>query len=463
MRAFLFFLLFALSLPSAKAQPFVDKRKTLRDSVFLPKDVVKLPLLLFDFDKYTFRDAPTYHAIDTLMVIVEFLKQHPAFVVEIGCHTDTRVSDQYCQKFSYRRAKAVADTLVKLGIDQNRMVANGYADTRPLIPDAVIKAMKTKEEQENAHMINRRVDMQIISTNYRLPPTLKDSILFPGDVITGIWLPWDWNNFGRIQPGSEDSLKLLLAFLKRNKHITVEVADHWGFGSASFCQTVTESQSKYLAYCFQENGIGPDRYTFKSVGNSAPLVPLTDPVMQRKDNEKVLAQRKNCFTEFKIITTDYGPHKTMKDLVFEKYDLISCPWVPMVDHQYQREKDSVRIIFDLLQKHPNWEVLFMSHTDHRNTSAFNDTLSTIRAKRIVSYLLEMGMDSSRVHYKGMGEREPLVTDKDLVLPSGKKVPGGTRLTEKFINAFKTDKADFEFLCRLNLRNEIKILRTDYGK
>jgi outer membrane protein OmpA-like peptidoglycan-associated protein len=453
----LFCCLLALHL---QAQPFAYPRKMMQDTAFRPGDVVRLPLLLFNFDKSSFRDSPTYHAKDSLMLIVNFMLKHPGFQVEIGCHTDTRVSNAYCTNFSRVRARAVADTLIALGIDPGRITAKGYGSSRPLIPDAVIKKMKTREEQEQAHMINRRVEMKIVKTDFRLPPVFTDSLFFPGDRIRIAFLPWDWNNLGRLEEKGKDSLQPFIDFMKRNRNLFVEIRDSWGFGSAGFCKTVTDNQKGAFGNLLAGAGVAPDRYRFVSLGNTRPLVPLSQ-VEQKKGNEKIFVQRKNCYTDIVVVRTDYGPHRRMQDSVFNLYDLIACPPISFAFHEPQDHSprsDSIRVISDFLKQHPGLVVEIGVHTDSRGNTGYLDSLSVLRANYIMKAIIGNGIDSSRVSCKGYGGRSPVILTGPLTLPSGKTVEAGTVLTGELIRSFLPGKGDVEFLHQQNRRTELKVLR-----
>jgi OOP family OmpA-OmpF porin len=92
-------------------------------------DVVKLKIN-FDFDKSDIK--PMYH--QELADFANYMKQQQSFtVVEIAGHTDSKGSDEYNQKLSERRAKAVRDYLVnKLGMDGKLFSAVGYGESKPI-------------------------------------------------------------------------------------------------------------------------------------------------------------------------------------------------------------------------------------------------------------------------------------------------------------------------------------------
>ena len=66
-----------------------------------------------------------------------------------------------------------------------------------------------------------------------------------------------------------------------------------------------------------------------------------------------------------------------------------------------------RIIL-LLQSNPTLKLEFGSHTDSRGTHEYNDKLSEERAKSVVDYLVNAGINRTRLSWKGYGKRHPLI-------------------------------------------------------
>lgn len=63
------------------------------------------------------------------------LEAYPNLKIEIGGHTDDQGSDDYNLALSYDRAKAVRSYLVLRGISEDRVVARGYGEQRPVAPN----------------------------------------------------------------------------------------------------------------------------------------------------------------------------------------------------------------------------------------------------------------------------------------------------------------------------------------
>jgi peptidoglycan-associated lipoprotein len=113
-------------------------------------------------------------------------------------------------------------------------------------------------------------------------------------------------------------------------------------------------------------------------------------------------------------------------------------------------------LVNLLNENPGMTIQINSHTDSRGNDKYNIKLSAGRAQSVVDYLINKGIKAERLTSKGYGESSPSVLSKDLTLPSGKIAPKGTVLTESYINTFKSDKMDFEFLHQLNRRTTFTV-------
>jgi len=87
-----------------------------------------------------------------LMRLGKLIAEHPEYVhVSVEGHADERGPDNFNQKLSEDRARAVMEFLVKQGIAQERLSSIGYGSTRPLVD--------TKSEY--ALLLNRRVEFTV--------------------------------------------------------------------------------------------------------------------------------------------------------------------------------------------------------------------------------------------------------------------------------------------------------------
>lgn len=107
--------------------------------------VIRLQLgVYFGFDSAVI--TPEYEA--KIAEVSELLKQNPSYLVLLEGNTDDIGSSQYNLKLSKRRADAVAQVLVKHGIDASRISTTGLGKDNPV----------ASNQTEDGRAKNRRVD-----------------------------------------------------------------------------------------------------------------------------------------------------------------------------------------------------------------------------------------------------------------------------------------------------------------
>ncbi|MDR2126969.1 MAG: OmpA family protein [Prevotellaceae bacterium] len=111
----------------------------------------QLQSIHFDFDKWRITDKH----IKPLQTLIQFMKQHPTLVMEIGGHTDCIGTTAYNLKLSNQRAVSVKDYLMANGIEADRIVVKAFGSAHP-----VTDCKKSKDAIANDQ--NRRVEYRII-------------------------------------------------------------------------------------------------------------------------------------------------------------------------------------------------------------------------------------------------------------------------------------------------------------
>ncbi len=105
--------------------------------------------VLFNFEiQFDYNSAnikPEY--MERIQKFADFLKQHPEVKAEIQGHTDNKGSAAYNKKLSEKRAKAVYETLIKLGVSKEQLSYKGYGEENPI----------ASNDTEEGRAKNRRV------------------------------------------------------------------------------------------------------------------------------------------------------------------------------------------------------------------------------------------------------------------------------------------------------------------
>jgi outer membrane protein OmpA-like peptidoglycan-associated protein len=73
----------------------------------------------------------------------------------------------------------------------------------------------------------------------------------------------------------------------------------------------------------------------------------------------------------------------------------------------------------LLNDNPKIRIEISGHTDSRGSASYNKELSQNRAKAVVDYLVEKGIDAKRLEYKGYGKDQPIITDPEIAKLRGR--------------------------------------------
>lgn len=125
----------------------------------IPEGEIVIEGIEYDFNKATLRPK----SIEIMSKIYDLLMLNDNLAIEINSHTDCRGSDKYNEKLSQQRAQSCVDYLLGRGIKKERLIAKGYGEYKPLIPEAEINKMGSEEEKEAAHQKNRRTAFQVVN------------------------------------------------------------------------------------------------------------------------------------------------------------------------------------------------------------------------------------------------------------------------------------------------------------
>jgi len=94
-----------------------------------------------------------------LKEIVGFMKSNPGLVIEIGGHTDHQGSENYNLLLSGKRANAVVQALVEMGVQLTRLSSKGYGFAIPVADNST----------EEGRALNRRTEFKIIESKSGKP------------------------------------------------------------------------------------------------------------------------------------------------------------------------------------------------------------------------------------------------------------------------------------------------------
>ncbi|HRW21166.1 MAG TPA: OmpA family protein [Bacteroidales bacterium] len=142
--------------------------------------IIELPNIEYEYDKADLKPESTV-ALDGL---VKTLTDNPHITIELRAHTDFRGVDDYNMELSLARAKSCVDYLILKGIEPERLTAKGFGESMPkevnendakrynflkvgdVLTEEYINKLKTKEQTEAAHQLNRRTEFSVLSKDF---------------------------------------------------------------------------------------------------------------------------------------------------------------------------------------------------------------------------------------------------------------------------------------------------------
>jgi peptidoglycan-associated lipoprotein len=148
----------------------------------VPKGPIVLPEIRYDLAKW---DLKVQYQ-DSLAGLVKTMKDNPNIVVELISHTDFRASHEYNDTLSYKRSLSCVQYIITQGIDPERLIAVGRGEREPRkldkdyyvaewkttmkagshLTEDFINKLRTTNEKEAAHQLNRRTEFRIVRTDF---------------------------------------------------------------------------------------------------------------------------------------------------------------------------------------------------------------------------------------------------------------------------------------------------------
>lgn len=107
------------------------------------------------------------HSADSLDFLLTTLKDNPGIIIELQGHSDC--TEKNAIELSQKRAETCVNYLVQRGIPSTRLIPVGYGNSFPRMEGlecVSIGKLSSKEEQEAAHQINRRIQFIVLDTDY---------------------------------------------------------------------------------------------------------------------------------------------------------------------------------------------------------------------------------------------------------------------------------------------------------
>ncbi|WP_436515130.1 OmpA family protein [Ekhidna sp. To15] len=109
--------------------------------------------ITFELNSYELNSA----SYEELNKLINYLSENDKYKVEISAHTDNAGGDKYNLQLSNLRANSVLQYLQDKAINQERLIAIGYGESQPIVPN----------DSEDNMAKNRRVEFKILTEEAR--------------------------------------------------------------------------------------------------------------------------------------------------------------------------------------------------------------------------------------------------------------------------------------------------------
>ncbi len=136
----------------------IIKSTELKEEVILekiPADPIIIGNIRYDFDSPNLT-ADSKNILDTTLLVL--FQKYPNVKIEIRAHTDSKGTDEYNMRLSQKRAESVVRYLKSKGIPESQMLAKGYGETLPLVPNETPDGKDDPKGREK----NRRTEFKIL-------------------------------------------------------------------------------------------------------------------------------------------------------------------------------------------------------------------------------------------------------------------------------------------------------------
>jgi len=140
-------------------------------------------------------------------------------------------------------------------------------------------------------------------------------------------------------------------------------------------------------------------------------------------SDDYIAYRKSKNKENKIARTENNTNSKEKTLVnSNKAGVISNILFLFDDYKLSKESElEVQNLIAIMKENPSIEIEVLGFTDSEGKDGYNNRLSKKRAKNIRDKLIDAGISSGRVAFKGMGKSSPIAINEN---PDGSDNPEG---------------------------------------
>lgn len=219
-------------------------------------------------------------------------------------------------------------------------------------------------------------------------------------------------------PEANVDLKNLLQALLKNPKMTIEISGHTDkSGNEGTNKTLSKQRAKFVYDFLINNGIAPERLIYKGMGSSKPAYSNKTKdgrAANRRIEIKVLSKKEESMDKLvdeatlegeeviiplaeAVPSLNIGESTILNGVIFGPGEIILS--------------DSSRMVCDelvaILLENKNLKVEVIGYTDISGMEEKNILLSNQRAQAVHDYLIQSGVEESRISFGGCGPINPI--------------------------------------------------------
>ena len=296
----------------------------------IPVEPIELPDILYDLAKWDLKAESQ----DSLIDLIKTLQINPSLVIELRSHTDARPIPMTNDSLSQKRAQSVVDFLISRGIHPGRLIAKGYGEKVPrtlktdktVIRDKksftflkstvltidYINSLKSTEEKEAAHQLNRRTEFSILRNDF-VPPPSNDTLVREVKIAVN---PED--NVVSIND-SAGFPKLNAIVLGRTLAMTIDKSDKINISLEEAMKYLKDARISKSDFVLGEKAIGPDGIIIEKSVLVIKEVKVGNKTVNNLGFTVINAQKQPILIGEKVFTEKIGAftiNKEKKQLIF---------------------------------------------------------------------------------------------------------------------------------------------------
>jgi len=236
-----------------------------------------------------------------------------------------------------------------------------------------------------------------------------------------------------IRDSEKPTMEKIGNLMVENPHSVLYVSSHTDSrASNAYNEALSEKRAGSVNEYLTALGISPDRIKLEWFGEDKPVNDCGDGVPCPESNHQLNRRSELTLTAFvdkgmqyelpegiedpcdivlhsdlptfsgvrEIIEEDLASTATAKELPTIYFDFDSSKLRTV----YEKELDDV---VRQLKNNPSRTLIIEGHTDQRGIDVYNEYLSELRAKAVVDYLIQNGIDRNRIEYSFYGENLPI--------------------------------------------------------